>query len=112
MLMMMVMMMMMMMKENYKFENYQDSSFQNFSSRIVFSLNVFDYSKTFFQNLVRRGVRGGAGWCRNLKAQRKNSKLKFKVFFKVLKFLSLFSHKNAFFLKDISKSCRGGMGEG
>jgi hypothetical protein len=26
----------MMMKENYKIENHEDSSFQNFSSRIVF----------------------------------------------------------------------------
>jgi hypothetical protein len=103
--------MIMMMKENYKIEKYQDSSFQNFSSRIVFFLNVFDYSKTFFQNLVRRGVRGGAGWCRNMKVQIKNSKLKFKVFFKVLKFLSLFSHKNAF-KKNILRSCGGGMGEG
>jgi hypothetical protein len=36
-------------------------------------LNVFDFSKNLFQNLVRRGVRGGAGWCRNIKAQRKKS---------------------------------------
>jgi hypothetical protein len=35
-----------------------------------FFLNVFDFSKTIFQNLVRRGVRGGAGWCRNMKAQK------------------------------------------
>jgi hypothetical protein len=34
--------------------------------------------------------RGEAGWCRNMKAQREKSKLEFKVFFKVLKFLSLF----------------------
>jgi hypothetical protein len=39
----------------YKIENYQDSSFQNFSSRIVFFLNIFDLSRIFFQNLVRRG---------------------------------------------------------
>jgi hypothetical protein len=46
----------------YKIENYRDLSFQNFSSRIVFFLNVFDFSKNIFQNLVRRGVgRGGAG---------------------------------------------------
>ena len=64
----------------YKIENYQDSSFQNFSSRIVFFLNVFYFSKNLFRNLVRRGVRGGVGWCRNMKAQIKNSKLEFKVF--------------------------------
>ena len=34
-----------------------------------------------------------------MRAQRKNSKLDVKVFFKVLKFLSLFSHKNALFLQ-------------
>ena len=32
----------------YKIENYQDSSHQNFSSRIVFFLNVFDFSKNRF----------------------------------------------------------------
>ena len=32
----------------YKIENYQDSSYQNFSSRIVFFLNVFDFSKNRF----------------------------------------------------------------
>jgi hypothetical protein len=47
-----------------------------------------------------------------MKAQRKNSKLKFKVFFKVLKFLSLFSQKNVVFFKDMSKSCGGGGGVG
>jgi hypothetical protein len=52
-------------------------------------------------------VGGGLGWCRNMRAQRKNSKFNVKVFFKVLKFLSLFSHKNAFFYKNISKSCGG-----
>ena len=46
---------------------------------------------SIFQNLVRRGVRGVEGLCRNMKAERKNSKLEIKVFFKVLKFLSLFS---------------------
>jgi hypothetical protein len=30
----------------YKIENYQDSSFQNFSSRIVFFLNIFYFSKS------------------------------------------------------------------
>jgi hypothetical protein len=45
----------------YKIENYQDSSYQNFSSRIVFFLNVFGFSKNRFQNLVRRGVRGCGG---------------------------------------------------
>jgi hypothetical protein len=70
----------------YKIENYSDSSFQNFSSQIIFFLNIFDFSKNIFQNLVKRGKRGGAGWCKNMKAQRKNSKLEFKVFFKVLKF--------------------------
>jgi hypothetical protein len=79
----------------YKIENYQESRFQNFSSRIVFFLNIFDFSKNIFQNFVKRGMRGGAGWCKNMKAQRTNSKLEFKVFFKVLKFLSLFSQKNA-----------------
>jgi hypothetical protein len=61
-------------------------------------------------------VRGWAGWCRKLKAQRKNSKLKFKVFFKVLKFLSLFSSISMgffyiFFFK-ISWGERWGVGEG
>jgi hypothetical protein len=46
-----------------KIENYQDSSFQNFASRIVFFLNVFYFSRKLFQNLLRRGVRGGVGWC-------------------------------------------------
>jgi hypothetical protein len=73
----------------YKIENCQDSSFPNFSSRIVFFLNVFDFSKNLFLNLFRRGMRGGAGWCRYMKTQGKNSKLEFKVFFKVLKFQSL-----------------------
>jgi hypothetical protein len=44
-------------------------------------------------------VRGGAGWCRNMKAQRKNSKFEFKVFFKVLKFLVFFHIKMPFFFK-------------
>ena len=48
-------------RKPYKIENYQDSSFQNFSSRIVFFLIIFDFSKNIFQNLVRRGGRGGAG---------------------------------------------------
>ena len=99
-----------------KLQNWKLSSFQNFWSRIVFFLNVFDYSKTFFQNLVRRGVRGGEGWCRNMKAERKNSKLEIKVFFKVLKFLSLFSSismvfSNFFSLK-ISWREMWGVGEG
>jgi hypothetical protein len=68
-------------------------------------LNVFDLSKNIFQNLVRRGVSGGARWCRNMKAQRKNSKLEFKYFSK------FFSHKKNFFgEKNISKSCGGGVG--
>jgi hypothetical protein len=50
-------------------------------------------------------VRGGAWWCMNMKAQRKNSKLEFKLFFKVLKFLSLFSSISMvfsnFFLQNI-----------
>ena len=32
----------------YKIENYQDSSYQNFSSRIVFFLNVFDFFQKSF----------------------------------------------------------------
>jgi hypothetical protein len=61
-------------------------------------------------------VRGGAGWCRNRKTQRKNSKLEFKVFFKVLKFLILFPpismvFSNFFSLK-ISWGERLGVGEG
>jgi hypothetical protein len=45
-----------------------------------------------------------------MRAQRKNSKLDVKVFFKVLKFLSLFFHiKMPFFYKNISKSCGGGV---
>ena len=94
----------------YKIENYQDSNFQNFSSRIVFFLNIFDFSKNIFQNLVRRGVRGGEGWCRNMKAERKNSKLKIKVFFKVLKFLSLFSSISMIFFEFLSSKCHGERG--
>ena len=41
----------------YKIENYQDSSFQNFSSRIVFFLNIFYFSKS----CQERVGRGGAG---------------------------------------------------
>jgi hypothetical protein len=94
----------------YKIENHQDSSNQNFSSRIVFFLNVLDFSKNLFQNLVRRGVRGGAGWCRNMKAQRKNSNLEFKVFFKVSKFLSLFSSISMVFSKNIFSRYHGERG--
>jgi hypothetical protein len=39
----------------YKIENYQDSSFQNFSSRIVFSLNIFYFSKKDFKILSEEG---------------------------------------------------------
>jgi hypothetical protein len=45
-------------------------------------LNVFDFSKDICQNLVRRGVRVGAEWCRNMKTQRKNCKLNSKYFSK------------------------------
>jgi hypothetical protein len=46
-------------------------------------------------------------------AQRKNSKLELKVIFKILKFISFFSHKNAFFgNKSIPKSCGDGVGRG
>jgi hypothetical protein len=51
---------------------------------------------------------GWGGWCRNMKAQRKIAKLKFKVF---LKILSLFSHKNAFFLKKYFEILWGRVGE-
>jgi hypothetical protein len=60
-------------------------------------LNVFDFSKNLFQNLVRRGVRGGVVW--EHESQRKNCKFEFKYFAKVLKFFSLFSHKMPFFDK-------------
>jgi len=60
-------------------------------------------------------VRGGAGWCRNLKAQRKNSKIEFKVFVKMSftkpLFFSLFSLEKCL-QKRISKSCGGGVREG
>jgi hypothetical protein len=95
----------MMIKENYKIENHQDSIFQNFLSLIVFFLNVFNFSKNLFQNLVRRGVRGG--WCRNIKAQRKNSKLEFKLFFKVLKLLSFFLSISGIFLNFFIQNIMG-----
>ena len=38
----------------YKIENYQDSSFQNFSSRIVFFLKIFYFSKSCLE--------WGVGW--------------------------------------------------
>jgi hypothetical protein len=51
-----------------------------------------------------------------MKAQRKNSKLKFKVFFKVLKFLSLFSHKDVLkkkrYFEILGGWGAGGMGRG
>jgi hypothetical protein len=61
----------------FKIDNYQDSSFQKISSQIVFFFNVFDFSKIFFQNIVRRGERGRARWCRNMKVQSKISKHEF-----------------------------------
>jgi hypothetical protein len=57
----------------YKIENNQDSSFQNFSSRIVIFLNLFLLKKNLFQNLVKRGVRSGAGGAGTLKPKEKNS---------------------------------------
>jgi hypothetical protein len=50
---------------------------------------------------------GGVGWCRNMKAQIKNSKLEFKVFFKVLKFLSLFSSISMVFSNFFSSKYHG-----
>jgi hypothetical protein len=77
-------------------------------------LNVFDFSRNVFQNLIRRGVRGGAGWCRNVRAQIKNSKLEFKVFFKVLKFLVFFHIKIPFLEKKTFRNHvgMGGVGVG
>jgi hypothetical protein len=58
----------------YKIENYPDLSFQNFSSQIFFILNFFGLFKTSWG---WEGGGGGAGWCRNMKVKRKNSKIEF-----------------------------------
>jgi hypothetical protein len=108
------MMMMMMMIENYKIENHEDPSFQNFSSRIVFSLNVFDYSKTFFQNLVR-GV-GWGGVVQEHESPKKKFKTQIQSIFQSLKvcksfFVNFYGFFEFFSLK-ISWGERWGVGEG
>ena len=45
----------------YKIENYQDSSFQNFSSRIVFFLNVLIFQKKSFSKSCQGRGEGWAG---------------------------------------------------
>jgi hypothetical protein len=43
----------------YKIENYQDSSFQNFSSRIVFFSQYFRFFKKYFSKYRQER---GEGW--------------------------------------------------
>ena len=86
-------------------------------SNYLFSQFFLFFKKYFSKSRGERSEGwGGVGWCRNMKTQRKNSKLEFKVspfqsvFFKANLFQSFFSRKMPFFgEKNISKSCGGGV---
>ena len=77
--------------KNFNISNLKVNIFQSFF------INIYGFFEISFSKYhEERGGEWGKGytgtrmWWRNIKAQRKCSKLEFKEFFKVLKFLSLF----------------------